>query len=172
MIRTSQVDLAAKEVVRSYKNLTRVERAFRCLKTVDLMVRPIRHRHEDRVRAHVFLCLLAYYVEWHLRQALVPLLFQEEGLEAWQARRDPVAPAKQTPQTQAQKNRRITSDGLELHSLLTLMQALATRCRHQGRLRCEVNGPLVERLTEPTALHVRALELVRSFPVDSKSGSR
>ncbi len=169
IIRTSQADLTAADVVRSYKNLTRVERAFRCLKTVDLMVRPIRHRAEDRVRAHIFLCLLAYYVEWHLRQALAPLLFQEEGLEAWQARRDPVAPAKPTPAAQAKTNRRVTAAGLELHSFSTLMQALATRCHHQCRLRDDPEGPTVERLTEPTPLQKRALELVRTFPVDDKS---
>ena len=168
-IRTSQAELTAADVVRSYKNLTRVERAFRCFKTVDLMVRPIRHRAEERVRAHLFLCLLAYYVEWHLRQALAPLLFQEEGLEAWQAGRDPVAPAKPTPEAQAKKNRRVTSDGLELHSFSTLMQALAARCHHQCRLRGDPEEPTVERLTEPTPLQQRALELVRAFPVDNTS---
>ena len=82
VIRTSEAEsrLQAADVVRSYKQLTRVERAFRCLKTVDLRVRPIRHRKPDRVRAHLLLCLLAYYVEWHLRQALAPLLFADEDL--------------------------------------------------------------------------------------------
>ena len=103
--------------MRSYKNLTRVERAFRCLQTVDLMVRPIRHRAADRVQAHIFLHLLAYYVECHLRQALAPLLFQEERLEAWQARRDPVVPAKPTREAQATRNRRRAADGLELQFL-------------------------------------------------------
>ena len=171
VIRTSQTDLTADDIVRSYKQLTRVERAFRCLKTVDLQVRPIRHRAEDRVRAHIFLCLLAYYVEWHLRQALAPLLFQEEELEAWQARRDPVAPAKPTKAAQAKKNRRTTPDGLELHSFSTLMQALGTRCRHQCRLRGDEDGPTVERLTEPTPLQKRALELVRVFPGDDNPNS-
>ena len=110
-------------------------------------------------------------MEWHLRQALAPLLFQEEGLEAWQARRDPVAPAKPTQKAQAKKNRRTTPDGLELHSFSTLMQALATRCRHQCRLRGDEDGPTVERLTEPTPLQKRALELVRAFPGDNNSTS-
>ena len=171
VLRTSQADLAAEEVVRSYKNLTRVERAFRCLKTVDLMVRPIRHRSEERVRAHLFLCLLAYYVEWHLRQALAPLLFQDEGLEERQARRDPVATARPSAEVQAKKNRRSTPDGLPLHSFSTLLQALGTRCRHQCRLRGDADGPTVERLTEPTPLQARALELVRAFPVDDNSNS-
>ena len=124
-------------------------------------------RAEDRVRAHIFLCLLAYYVEWHMRQA--PLLFQKEGLEAWQARRDPVAQAKPTPAAQAKKNRRVTADRLDLHSFSTLMQALATRCHHQCCLRDDPEEPTVERLTEPTPLQNRALELVRTFPVDDKS---
>ena len=173
VIRTSEAEsrLQAADVVRSYKQLTRVERAFRCLKTVDLLVRPIRHRKPDRVRAHLLLCLLAYYVEWHLRQALAPLLFADEDLAGWQARRDPVAAAKPRESVQAKKNARTTSDGLELHSFSTLLQALATRCRHQCRLHGDADGPTLERLTEPSALQQRALELVSTFPVESNSKS-
>ena len=171
VIRTSESDLQAADVVRSYKQLTRVERAFRCLKTVDLLVRPIRHRKADRVRAHLLLCLLAYYVEWHLRRALAPLLFEDEDLAGWQARRDPVAAAKPRESVQAKKNARTTSDGLELHSFSTLLQALATRCRHQCRLHGDADGPTLERLTEPSALQQRALELVSTFPVESNSKS-
>ena len=155
-IRTSESNLQAADVVRSYKQLTRVERAFRCLKTVDLLVRPIRHRKPDRVRAHLLLCLLAYYVEWHLRRGLAPLLFEDEDLAGWQARRDPVAAAKPHKSVQAKKNARTTSDGLELHSFSTLLQALATRCRHQCRLQGDADGPTLERLTEPSALQQRA----------------
>ncbi len=172
VIRASQSDLAAEDVVRSYKQLTRVESAFRCLKTVDLQVRPIRHRSEQRVRAHLLLCLLAYYVEWHLRQALAELLFEDEDLAGWQARRDPVAAAKPRQEVQAKKNRRKTAQGLELHSFSTLLQVLGTRCRHQCRLQDDANGPTVERLTEPSALQKRALELVRTFPVQDNSKSR
>ena len=118
MIRTSQSDLAAADVVRSYKQLTRVEQAFRCLKSVDLRVRPIHHRREQRVRAHLLLCVLAYYVEWHLRQALAELLFEDEGLAEWQAERDAVAAAQTRPAVQAKKNRRRTAEGLELQSFL------------------------------------------------------
>ena len=171
VIRTSESNLQAADVVRSYKQLTRVERAFRCLKTVDLLVRPIRHRKPDRVRAHLLLCLLAYYVEWHLRRALAPLLFEDEDLAGWQARRDPVAAAKPRESVQAKKNARTTSDGLELHSFSTLLQALATRCRHQCRLHGDADGPTLERLTEPSALQQRALELVSAFPVESNSKS-
>ncbi len=171
VIRTSESNLQAADVVRSYKQLTRVERAFRCLKTVDLLVRPIRHRKPDRVRAHLLLCLLAYYVEWHLRRALAPLLFEDEDLAGWQARRDPVAAAKPRESVQAKKNARTTSDGLQLHSFSTLLQALATRCRHQCRLHGDADGPTLERLTEPSALQQRALELVSAFPVESNSKS-
>ena len=173
VIRTSEAEsrLQAADVVRSYKQLTRVERAFRCLKTVDLLVRPIRLRKPDRVRAHLLLCLLAYYVEWHLRQALAPLLLADEDLAGWQARRDPVAPAKPRQCTQAKKNARTTSDGLQLHNFSMLLQALATRCRHQCRLQRDADGPTLERLTEPSALQQRALELVRTFPVDCNSKS-
>ena len=172
VIRASQSDLSAADVVRSYKQLTRVESAFRCLKTVDLQVRPIRHRSEQRVRAHLLLCLLAYYVEWHLRQALAELLFEDEDLAGWQARRDPVAAAKPRQEVQAKKNRRKTAQGLELHSFSTLLQVLGTRCRHQCRLQDDANGPTVERLTEPSAFQKRALELVRTFPVQDNSKSR
>ena len=96
MIRTSEPAerLTAADGVRSYKRLALVEQAFRCLKGIDLLVRPIHHRTADRVRAHILLCLLAYYVEWHLRQAWEPLLFEDEELAVDRPRRDPVAPAE------------------------------------------------------------------------------
>ncbi len=162
VIRTSQSDLAAADVVRSYKQLTRVETAFRCLKNVDLRVRPIHHRRAQRVRAHLLLCVLAYYVEWHLRQALAELLFEDEGLAQWQAERDPVEPAQPRPAVRAKKNRRHTAAGLQLQSFSTLLEMLGTRCRHQCRLHGDATGPTIERLTEPSALQRRALELVRT----------
>ena len=91
--------------MRSYKSLAEVERAFRCLKGIDLLVRPIRHRTEDRVPAHIFLCVLAYYVEWHLRHAWAPLLFEDE--ERWEERkrRDPILPAKPSASVQPKNPR-------------------------------------------------------------------
>ena len=157
VIRTSQSDLAAADVVRSYKQLMRVENAFRCLQSVDLRVRPIYHR-----RAHLLLCVLAYYVEWHLRQALAELLFADEELAAQQAARDPVAAAQPRAALQAQKNGGRTAAGWPLHSLATLLEMLGTRCRHQCRLHGDEQGPTIERLTEPSALQQRALELVRT----------
>ena len=166
MLRTSEgADrLGAAEVVRRYKDLTRVERAFRSLKSVDLQIRPIRHRVETRVRAHLFLCLLAYYVQWHLRQALAPLLFDDEELEAERGRRDPVLAAQPSASAKGKKAKRLTEDGLPLHSLETLLAAMGTRARHQCRLPSEPDAPYVQRLTEPTPLQQRALELVRMFP--------
>lgn len=156
--------LPTAEVVRRYKDLTRVERAFRSLKTVDLEIRPIRHRVEGRVRAHLFLCLLAYYVHWHLRQALAPLLFDDEELEAERARRDPVLAAQPSESAKRKKSKRLTEEGLPLHSLETLMAAMGTRARHQCRLPSEPDAPCIQRLTEPTPLQQRALQLVRMFP--------
>ena len=96
VVRTSEPAerLSAADAVRGYKGLAQVERAFRCLKGLDLRVRPIFHRTEEHVRAHIFLCMLAYYVEWHLRQAWTELLFEDEELPAARRVRDPVAPAK------------------------------------------------------------------------------
>ena len=156
--------LETTEVVRRYKDLTRVERAFRSLKTVDLEIRPIRHRVEGRVRAHLFLCLLAYYVHWHLRQALAPLLFDDEELDAERARRDPVLAAQPSESAKRKKSKRLTEEGLPLHSLETLMAAMGTRARHQCRLPSEPDAPCIQRLTEPTPLQQRALQLVRMFP--------
>ena len=166
MLRTSEPAdrLPTAAVVRRYKDLTRGERAFRSLKTVDLHIRPIRHRVESRVRAHLFLCLLAYYVQWHLRQALAPLLFDDEELEAERARRDPVVAAQPSASAKRKKGRGRTEEGLPLHSLETLMAHLGTRARHQCHLPSEPDGPRVQRLTEPTPLQQPAFELVRMFP--------
>ncbi len=166
ILRTSEGTdrLGAAEVVRRYKDLTQVERAFRSLKTVHLEIRPIRHRVESRVRAHLFLCLLAYYVQWHLRQAVAPLLFDDEELEAERARRDPVLAAQPSESAKRKKRKRRTEDGLPLQSLETLMAAMGTRARHQCRLPSEPEAPYVQRVTEPTPLQRRALELVRMFP--------
>src|SRR6202044_23183 len=106
VVRTSlpAAALDADETVQAYKDLAQVERAFRCLKTVDLDIRPIRHWVEERVRAHVFLCMLAYHVEWHLRRALAPLLFHDTDIAAARAgRASPVAKAEPSPTALAKK---------------------------------------------------------------------
>lgn len=111
VIRTSEPaqNLSAEDTVRSYKNLAQVERAFRTLKGADLRIRPIHHRAEPRVRAHIFLCLLAYYLEWHLRQALAPLLFDDENLATERTTRHPVAPLNRLPQPPKRKPRALTT---------------------------------------------------------------
>lgn len=168
IVRTDQSaeSLSAEDAVRSYKNLARVERAFRCLKTVDLRVRPIHHRAEKRVRAHLFLCVLAYYVEWHLRKALAPLLFQDENLDAAIADRDPVAAARPGEAVRRKKARGTTPDGLPLRSFSTLLAHLATRCRNRCRAKAVPDAPAFDCDTEPSPVQTRALELVRTFPVD------
>jgi len=152
--------LSAADAVRHYKGLARVERAFRCLKGIDLRVRPIHHRTEAHVRAHIFLCLLAYYVEWHLRQAWAPLLFADEALETDRQTRDPVAPATPSPAVRRKKAERQTSEGLPLHSFDTLLVVLATRCAHTCRLRSDSHAAPVRQLTPPSPLQARALALL------------
>ena len=151
---------SAADVVRYYKGLARVERAFRCLKGIDLRVRPIHHRTADHVRAHIFLCVLAYYVEWHLRQAWAPLLFADETLDADRQTRDPVAPATPSPAARRKKVERQTADGLPLHSFDTLLATLATRCAHTCRLRSDPAGAPLRQLTPPSPLQARALALL------------
>ncbi|MDE0105234.1 MAG: IS1634 family transposase [Bryobacterales bacterium] len=165
IVRTSQTEMEPEDAVRSYKQLTRVEKAFRCLKSVDLHVRPIFHRLEKRVRAHLFVCLLAYYVEWHLRGALAELLHQHEDLEGWQGERDAVAAAEPPEKLRKKKNRRTSSSGLRLHSFSTLMAEMGTRSRHQCRARNDREGPLLVRVTEATEFQQRVYELWKTFPV-------
>lgn len=169
VIRTSEPAqrLSAEDTVRSYKNLAQVEQAFRCLKTVDLLVRPIRHRDELHVKAHIFLCMLAYYLQWHLRKALAPLLFEDQALEVDRKRRDPILPAKPSPSAQRKKRRRHTEDGLPVHSLATLLAELATRFRHRCRLNSDPHSPAFDRLTEPTPLQQRALSWLLESGVTS-----
>src|SRR6266581_4546000 len=129
VVRTSvaATALASDEAVRAYKRLAQVERAFRSLKSVDLKVRPIHHRLEDRVRAHVLLCMLAYYVEWHMREALAPMLFDDDDPAAAEAaRRSVVAPAQRSPRAQRKAATKLTDEGAPVHSFRTLLSDLAT----------------------------------------------
>jgi hypothetical protein len=137
-----------------------VERAFRCLKGVDLLVRPIYLRTEAHVRAHIFLCLLAYYVEWHMRAALAPLLYADEELETLRARRDPVLPAEASESAKLKKAGHQTPDGLPVQSWRSLLASLATLCRNTCRLNDDPAGPSFTVHTEPTDLQRRALELL------------
>jgi transposase len=162
VIRTSESkeNLVAPDVVRHYKNLTNVERAFRCWKGMDIRVRPIYLRTEEHVRAHIFLCLLAYYVEWHMRAALAPLLFEEEDLVQYRQQRDPVAPAKPSTVVQTKKQRKQTEEGFPVQSFSTLLQALATRCRNTCQVQARTEAPTFEQVTQATPLQVKAFELL------------
>ena len=162
VIRTSEPHdrITPEDVVRRYKALAQVERAFRTLKGVDLRVRPIFHHTEDHVRAHVFLCMLAYYVEWHMRRALAPLLFDDEKLPEIRARRHPVAPAQASPSAKRKKATHLTPEGLPVQSFPTLLAALATRCRNTCRTKTGKNSYTFDRLTEPTPLQAKAFELL------------
>jgi transposase len=157
VIRTSEPkeSLTAEKAVETYKSLAKVERAFRCFKGVDLQVRPIHHRLADRVKAHLFICMLAYYVEWHLRHAWAELLWaDEEG----SVRETPVAPAGPSPSAKAKKSAARTKDGLPVQTFRGLLQSLATLSRLHIRL--GENGPLYTRTTNPTALQARAFQLL------------
>ena len=136
VLRTSEPvgRLSPEDTVRTYKGLADVERWFRTLKGLDIRVRPIRHREERRVRAHLFVCLLAGYLEWHLRRAWAPLLFDDETLADDRRTRDPVAAAQPTARARHKKASRRTDDGWPLHSLDTLLGELATRCRNTCRV--------------------------------------
>jgi hypothetical protein len=167
VLRTSEPEtrLSAADTVRTYKGLAQVERLFRTLKGIEVLVRPIRHRDERRVRAHVFLCLLSAYLEWHLRRAWAPLLFDDDTLEQERRTRDPVAPATPTAHAQRKKTTRRSSDGLPLHSFDTLLADLATRCRNTCRLKASPGTPTFIQATEPTETQRRAQQLIDTFPV-------
>ena len=157
-------EMAPEEAVRAYKSLSRVERAFRSFKGVDLKVRPVHHRLEKRVRAHVFLCMLAYYVEWHMRRALAPLLFDDDDPAAAEAARtSPVAPARVSPAARAKAGRKRTPDGLPVHSFQTLLDDLATLTRN--RVRPAVPGAMTaDMLARPTPLQAKAFDLLGVRP--------
>jgi DDE family transposase len=162
VIRTSVSDalLSPASAVGAYKSLAGVERAFRSLKTVDLYVRPIGHRLAERVRAHVLLCMLAYYVEWHMRQALAPLLFDDDDKAAGEARRAAVvAPAQRSPKAQRKARTRQTDEGMPVHSFQTLLQDLATVAKN--RIRFGESALETTMFTTPTPLQQRALDLLQ-----------
>lgn len=153
--------LTSPQVVERYKSLSTVERAFRSMKSVDLKVRPIYHRQAGRVKAHVFLCMLAYYVEWHMRRALAPLLFDEEDPQSAQALRTSiVAPAQRSATAQKKAASKQTANGMPVHSFQTLLAHLATLTRNLVRL----GEQSFEMLASPTAIQDRALQLLQVKP--------
>jgi hypothetical protein len=161
VIRTSVASTAmsGEATVRAYKGLARVEQAFRATKS-DLDVRPIRHHSEPRVRAHVFLCMLAYYVEWHMRRDLAPLLFQDHDREAAeQARRSVVSRAERSPAAVAKRNLRVTEDGLPVHSFESLLGELAGAAR--VRVRIADGEETFDQLPPLSPVQARAFELLK-----------
>ena len=155
----------APDCVRSYKALANVERALRSLKTVDLKIRPIHHRTADRVRAHILLCMLAYYVEWHMREAWRALMFADTDQDA-KADRDPVAPAKRSTAALTKVARHSLDDGSPVHSFSTLLGDLATIVRSTCRApNTGPDAPTFKIVTTLNAQQQRALDLIQEIQV-------
>lgn len=166
VVRTSvpAQDLPAEAAVTAYKGLAVVERAFRSLKTVDLQVRPVFHWNAQRVRAHVFLCMLAYYVEWHMRETLKPMLFDDEYIDlARAARPSPVAKARRSDQAKAKDATRLGEDGLPLHSFRTLLDDLATLAYNVCYTPLNPDAKIVM-TTRPTPVQEKAFRLLNISP--------
>lgn len=167
VVRTSlpATELPAEAAVTAYKGLAVVERAFRSLKTVDLQVRPIFHWNAARVRAHVFLCMLAYYIEWHMREKLKPMLFDDEYVElARTARPSPVAKARRSDQAKAKDSTRLGEDGLPVHSFRTLLDDLATLAYNVCHTPLNPQAKIVM-ITRPTPVQEKAFRLLNVSPV-------
>ncbi len=165
ILRTSltDTDLPTGDVVAAYKNLEQAERAFRSLKGPDLQIRPIHHHLETRVRTHVFICMLAYYLTWHLKAAWKPLLFTDEHRPESE---DPVAKAIRSPEADAKARTKRTTDGSPAHSYRTLLAELATQTRNRTRI--AGRNDTFEKLTQPTPLQAQALKLAADAPVLTK----
>ena len=162
VVRTSlaEATLGDADTVRSYKSLSLVERGFRCIKTVDLHVRPVYHWLADRVRAHVFLCMLAYYLEWHMRQRLAPMLFDDtHKAEAEAQRRSVVAQAQRSKTAVKKQTTGLTEDGLPVHSFRSLLADLATLARNTIITAITPHYPLTV-LTRPTPVQQKAFDLL------------
>jgi len=157
--------LGTEETVRAYKDLAKVERAFRCMKTVDLQIRPIHHRLVPRVRAHVFLCVLAYYVEWHMRRAWAPLLFAEDDpADAATRRGSPVQPATRSASAEAKASAKQTPEGETVHRFRGLLDHLATLTKNTIQPAGDL--PPFDQLAVPTSLQQKAFDLLGvSLPV-------
>jgi len=165
-VRTSlpEETLADAAAVTAYKSLSQVERAFRCLKTVDLHVRPIYHWLEDRVRAHVFLCMLAYYVEWHMRARLAPMLYDDDDKAAAEALREsPVAKAQRSPSALNKTATGRAADGAPVHSFQSLLADLSTLARNTVVTANAPDRPFTI-LTRPTPIQQKAFDLL-GFPI-------
>ena len=168
VIRTSvaKADMSSEQAVLNYKHLAEVERGFRTLKGVDLNVRPIRHRLVSRVKAHIFLSMLAYYVQWHMRQAWKPLLFTDEASAQEKQNRDPVAPAKRSQAALDKAHSRLLADGTPAMSFTRLLAHLATIVRNTVRPKTARPGEATFTLTtRPNPKQQQALDLLTTIRV-------
>jgi transposase len=152
--------LSPTETVRAYKSLSQVEQAFRSFKTVDLKVRPIYHRNSDRVKAHVFLCMLAYYVEWQMRSLLAPMLFDEEDWELAHQQQKSVVKAAKSAQTLAKARTKRTANNLPVHSFQTLLADLGTIAHNEIVGSIEGASWVFDKITQPTIVQQKALDLL------------
>jgi transposase len=164
VVRTSlpKERISPEDAVRNYKSLSNVERAFRSMKTVDLLVRPIHHRTEDRVRAHIFLCMLSYYVQWHMVQAWRPLTFADEDQDA-KATRDPVAPAKRSDGALAKAELKTTEDDDPVHSFRSLLEHLGSIVRNHCTRDSKLDMPPIVIDSTPTEYQQKALDLLKEI---------
>ena len=162
VIRTSESKekLSTEDAVRGYKSLTNVERLFRSLKGIDLLIRPIFHHLEERVRGHIFLCVLAYYVEWHMRKSLAPILYQDEELEKLRITRNPVASAKPSDSVKNKKKGHRTTDGLAVHSFDTLLDNLSYVVRDHCNFQIGEQSVVCVKHTVPDTLQAKAFNLL------------
>jgi len=168
--RIEPVEMSTAKLVETYKSLSQVERAFRGMKTTLLKVRPIFHREEDMVRAHVFLCMLASHLQWHMQRALEPALFDDE-VPGGAPRDSPVAKARRSERGNAKAASKLADDGLPVHSFATLLGDLATLCRNT--IRPAIDGAMsFFKLTQPTAVQAKALDLLGVTPRAIPSCSR
>ncbi len=163
IIRTSveskKMDTA--QTVRAYKGLSKVEQAFRCLKTIDLKVRPIYHYLDHRVKGHIFLCFLAYYVEWHMRQALAPILFEEEEIENISSSDlEELLKYQPSPIAKQKANDKRNQENLPVHSFSTLLNDLATITQNKIQINLQGERVTFDNITQPTALQQKALDLL------------
>jgi hypothetical protein len=158
IIRTSETGMSSPDIVRSYKKLSRVEQAFRSIKGVNDKVRPIFHRAENRVRAHFFLCMLAYYVQWHMKQALSPMLFSDDEIAEAKDTADPVAKAQPSESAKNKKARKRTEDDVPICSFDTLMTILASMAQVKQRIpKTEI---VFEQYPIPTPIQKKAFKLL------------
>ncbi len=163
LIRTSveSEKMDAAQTVRAYKGLSKVEQAFRCLKTIDLKVRPIYHYLDHRVKGHIFLCFLAYYVEWHMRQALAPILFEEEDQENSESSDlEQLLKYQPSPIAKQKAGNKRNQENLPVHSFSTLLDDLATITHNKIQINLQEERVTFDKITQPTQLQQKALDLL------------